>query len=462
MKLKTLHHDASTFAVARPGGMTPVVRSSASHLHPLLIERERQRALNAVKLERMFAKPLVAAMAGHTDGISTLARCRTSLAPIISGAYDGELIVWSAGTKQPVLRKAGAHTGAVKGVTTSLDDRLIFSGGDRKIFAWDLDLERFAYGMSVDDAKEEAATGRTAGPLSVRHGYETTHGAISCLDAHWSVHEFACGSGGVVELFDPQRSKAKTSLEGSESIIAAKYNPSEAYLIAASTQSGWVLLYDTRTSAAVSRLQLRGRGNGLSWNPREPMNLGIASEDMNGYMFDIRKLDEARQVYKGHVGAVMSIDWSPLGKEVVLGSYDKTVRIYKSWEEKAREVYFTKRMQRISGVCYSGDGRYIFSASEDMNVRIWKTRASEKLGVISEREKKAMGYRDKLKDKFKGDEEIAKISKFRYVPKFIKNQGKQRSEMFASHKRKDDNKEKNQKGFVKEGDKKKIVRSADI
>ncbi|TEB19329.1 hypothetical protein C9890_0235 [Perkinsus sp. BL_2016] len=465
MKFETLHHDASQFAVARPGSMTPVFRSSAKHLHPLMIERERQRAVNAAKLERMFAKPLVASLSGHTDGISALSRCRTSLAPVITGAYDGELIFWSSGERRAVQRKFQAHAGVIRGVTTSGDDKVVYScgGADRRVYAWQLDLDLFGDSAELIDDIRETKTSE----MALVQTYESSRGGFSSIDSHWKLHEFVCGSGAVIEVYDPMRSKAKTVMMASdwethEAIIAVKYNPSESHLVAASTQGNHVLLFDSRvphSGGAVSRMQLQGRGNSLSWNPREPMNLAVASEDCNGYVFDMRNLTQARQVYKGHVQAVTSIDFSPIGKELVLGSYDKTVRIFKQYEEKAREVYFAKRMQRISAVVYAGDGRYLYSASEDMNLRIWKARASEKLGVVAEREKKAIAYRDKLKDKFQHDDEVRKITKHRYVPKFIKNQGKQRSEMFAARERKDQNKEKFQKGFLKLNDKQRVVRN---
>lgn len=38
----------------------------------------------------------------------------------------------------------------------------------------------------------------------------------------------------------------------------------------------------------------------------------------------------------------------------------------------SREVYTTKRMQRVFTVRFSGDATYVFSGSDDMNVRVWK------------------------------------------------------------------------------------------
>jgi WD40 repeat protein len=40
------------------------------------------------------------------------------------------------------------------------------------------------------------------------------------------------------------------------------------------------------------------------------------------------------------------------------------------------QVYHTKRMQRVFAVRFSGDASYVFSGSDDMNVRMWKVRKS--------------------------------------------------------------------------------------
>ena len=49
-----------------------------------------------------------------------------------------------------------------------------------------------------------------------------------------------------------------------------------------------------------------------------------------------------------------------------------------------REIYYTKRMQHVSSVKWSLDNKYILSGSDEMNVRVWKANASEKLGKVSQ------------------------------------------------------------------------------
>lgn len=84
-----------------------------------------------------------------------------------------------------------------------------------------------------------------------------------------------------------------------------------------------------------------------------------------------------------HVEAVIDVDYSPTGKEFVSGSYDKSVRIFQCSSGHSRDVYHTKRMQRLTCVKWSLDQKYIFSGSDEMNIRIWKSRASEKLGPVT-------------------------------------------------------------------------------
>jgi WD repeat and SOF domain-containing protein 1 len=49
----------------------------------------------------------------------------------------------------------------------------------------------------------------------------------------------------------------------------------------------------------------------------------------------------------------MDVAYSPTGKEIVSGSYDRTIRIFNVRAAKSREVYHAKRMQRCVSPCPS-------------------------------------------------------------------------------------------------------------
>lgn len=68
-----------------------VQRNYDPKLHPFEAPREYVRALNATKLERVFAKPFIGALDGHRDGVNCLCKHPTSLSFLLSGACDGEV-----------------------------------------------------------------------------------------------------------------------------------------------------------------------------------------------------------------------------------------------------------------------------------------------------------------------------------------------------------------------------------
>ena len=61
---------------------------------------------------------------------------------------------------------------------------------------------------------------------------------------------------------------------------------------------------------------------------------------------------------------------------------------------------------------YTADARFVLSGSDDGNVRLWKAKANEKLGVLDGRERTAMEYRDSLKERWKMDAEISKVQRY--------------------------------------------------
>lgn len=66
---------------------------------------------------------------------------------------------------------------------------------------------------------------------------------------------------------------------------------------------------------------------------------------------------QAMMIHKDHVSAVMDVSFSPTGQEFASGSYDRTVRVFPHRAGRSREVYHTKRMQRVFCVNFSADAR---------------------------------------------------------------------------------------------------------
>ena len=99
-----------------------------------------------------------------------------------------------------------------------------------------------------------------------------------------------------------------------------------------------------RSRSNLAKTLLTNKSSCVDWNPMEPFNFICGNEDSNIYAFDIRKMDIVKNIHKDHIGAVMTVDYSPTGKEFVSGSFDKTVKIFEVTKGFSRETYHGKRV----------------------------------------------------------------------------------------------------------------------
>jgi len=88
-KISVLQHDPSVHLPMRPGDPTPTSRNLNPLMHPFARARERTRALNAAKIERIFANPFVASLEGHSDAVEVLVRKPKSLTTVASASWNG-------------------------------------------------------------------------------------------------------------------------------------------------------------------------------------------------------------------------------------------------------------------------------------------------------------------------------------------------------------------------------------
>ena len=352
---------------------------------------------------------------------------------IVSGSCDGEVRIWNL-AKQECLASTTAHTGFVRGLCMSRDCSLFVTVGEDKI------VKTWRYPDTVDEIDDSFS------PVSTIVGKSV----FLDVDHHWNESTFAtCGER--VDIWDTGRSDPVRSFTwGVDSITNIKFNPVEYNVLASTGSDRTIALYDIRASTPLRKVILSMKSNGVAWNPIEAFHFTVANEDSNLYTFDMRKLDTPLNVHMDHVMAVLDVDYSPTGQEFVSGSFDKTVRIFQHNQGRSREVYHTKRMQRIFCVQWSADASYILSGSDEMNIRLWKAEASSKTGKLRPREKQALHYAAKLRHRFRFHPQIRRISRHRHLPKMVFKATKEKRAILAGQKRKRENVIKyNMSGAVK-------------
>ncbi|KAK9432124.1 WD40-repeat-containing domain protein [Lipomyces doorenjongii] len=424
MKVKTLSRSSDVYLPARNCEVSRLPRNLDPDLHPFERAREYTRALNATKLERVFAAPFVGQLGnGHIDGVYCIARHTRRLNSAASGSGDGVIKYWDLSSKEEVASFT-AHRGIVKGLAVTLDGNLLSCGMDNTVKLWDV--------METD---------HSGGPSKTFLGSSGFTG----IDHHRSNPIFVTSSN-AVQLWDENRSKPTADLSwGADNVNTVRFNQTEQSIIASTGSDRSIVIHDIRSKAPVQKLVTLMRTNAVCWNPIEAFNFAAANEDHNVYLYDMRYLTRSLNVYKDHVSAVMDVDFSPTGQELVTGSYDKTLRIYRVNEGHSRDIYHTKRMQRIFCVRFTMDARYIMSGSDEGNIRVWRAEAAARSNVKSARERSKLEYEATLKERYKNMPEIRRISRHRHLPKPIKTASETKRIELASIKRKEENMRKRSK-----------------
>lgn len=277
----------------------------------------------------MFAAPFLAQMGnGHVDGVYSMAKDPGSLERLASGSGDGVVKVWDLTTQGEVWNTQG-HENMVKGLCWTPERKLLSCATDKTVKLWD------PYNSNSD-----------APPMATYLG----NSAFTSVSHHCDHPSFAAASG-VISIYDLSRPSSTPSQTlhwptSVDTISSVAFNQTETSILASTAIDRSIIMYDLRTSSPVHKTTLRLASNAISWNPMEAFNFAVANEDHNAYIFDMRKMDRALNVLKDHVAAVMDVEFSPTGEELVTASYDRTIRLWNRSTGHSRDIYHTKRMQR--------------------------------------------------------------------------------------------------------------------
>ena len=288
MKIKTISRSAASMTRERAGDIEKVMRNYDPSLHPFQRAREYKRAVNAAKMDRMFAKPFIGALDGHADNIFAMATSPKSLVTFLSGAADGEIRLWDLTHRKTVASVYG-HDRDIRGLVFDLAGTSFFScGSDSVVKQWkiggvavaddddddddgdeyddddyddddDGDDERGSKGKAGAGSKRKrsqmskakkggAGAGSGAGrsnPFRSSSGGSKVADTVAFqevaafagkspfqgIDHHWKDSRFATVST-ALELWDPARSTPVNSFNwGVDSMLSCKFNPAERCLV---------------------------------------------------------------------------------------------------------------------------------------------------------------------------------------------------------------------------------------
>ncbi|KAG2370851.1 hypothetical protein C9374_007129 [Naegleria lovaniensis] len=461
-------------------------------IHRFEKPREYMRAINAAKIDNIYAKPFLADLSGHADTPTCICTDPNSLIHIISGSCDGQIRVWDLTERKTIYAIDRAHNGFVNGIvippyrhsSDSSENSFYFTvGTDKHLKRWELNLQVANVNPNMASTKFGSIGYTLADYVGKSNSNATTklpsyatpiqdvvsHNALLCIDHHYSDPIVVTSGHEYVQIWDCSGNSSSSLIPGNssrlvckqeyelatstETIYSVKFNKVEKNLIAYCARDRTVGLYDMKTNQMIRAVTMQTKSNKVCWSPMNPFHFSAANEDGNVYTFDMRILEKGPlMMHSGHINAVMDVDYNPSGTEIVTAGYDKTIRIFRtdSTSYKAREVYHTKRMQRVFCVKYSGDGRYIYSGSDDQAIRIWKDERSAPLrgGGMTKKEQQQIEYNQKLIERYRSVEEVRKIANHRHLPHRVKTQSKE----MQKEREAEDRREKIRERFTKKKD----------
>lgn len=253
-----------------------VPRNYDPALHPFALNREYQRALNSVKLDKIFAKPFIGSLDGHSDSVQKLIKHPTKLSILFSAACNGEVKIWNL-TNCHCLRTIKSHNSIVRNVCIPQHGKYFFSVDDNQtIKQWNLKwLDNDEQIFEMDSERQYQSMQIADTPINTI----LTKNPVYFMDNHrQKPYLITCGQG--VELWEENRTQPLKSWSwGIDTVNYIRFNPIENDIAVATSTDRSIILYDIRKSQPARKVVMAMRSNAICWNPMEAFVFTVANED---------------------------------------------------------------------------------------------------------------------------------------------------------------------------------------
>jgi eukaryotic-like serine/threonine-protein kinase len=279
---------------------------------------------------------------------------------LATGGSDEFVKLWDARTLQRKPRQLEGQIGAVWSLAFSPDDRFIASGTrDMPISFWEV---------------------KTDQPFSTIEGLKSDMIGNFAFSPNGKLMAGGCKDGSV-RVWDVQTMREKYRLKGVSYVVAFTLDGDRLLV---STDQGVAQWWDFKSGAhqAVPAYGSFGEITSVDFSP----DRRVAAVGHKSGIIQLLEIDTGKVLgtYEEHKDAVLSVTFTPSGRQFASGSRDKTIRFW--------DVDVTNRSYRIcaehkgavAGLAISGNGKIMVSGCSANTIKFWDLRhLDNSLGSLS-------------------------------------------------------------------------------
>ncbi|NWF70389.1 MAG: protein kinase [Chloroflexi bacterium] len=281
------------------------------------------------------------------------------------GDANGNIFLWNYALGQQVGRLTNVASRPIRGLAFAPDGYTLASGGtDTTVLLWDI---RSSQALAAALPAQTQPILRLAANPADSAMFAVTSGDVSS------------SSGGALALWDGSAFVPLLS-DYDSLVLDAVFSPDGSQLVAG-TLDQQILVYNVATRTEQFTFDSNHQVFALAYHPQRPL-LAAGAATGGIFLWNITQdtLTAAGQL-RGHgTDRISGLAFSPDGRILASGSFDRTIRLWNSDTMQPIGQPLSGHTDNITSIAFSPDGTLLASGCRDGTVRLWDVATGTQIG----------------------------------------------------------------------------------